>query len=110
MGTTCEYPPPAAPPFMPNTGPSEGSLNARTHFLPMRFKAMERPVDTVVFPSPAGVGFMAVTRMSLPSLLAAVFLYSASDSFALYFPYISTSSASIPSFAAISVMGSSLAA
>ena len=25
MGSTCEYPPPAAPPFIPNTGPIEGS-------------------------------------------------------------------------------------
>ena len=35
-------------------------------FLPRAFSASARPVLTVVLPSPAGVGLMAVTRISLP--------------------------------------------
>ena len=36
-------------------------------FLPMAFSASPRPTVVVVLPSPAGVGVMAVTRISLPS-------------------------------------------
>ncbi len=67
MGTTWAYPPPAAPPFSPNTGPSEGSRRATTAFLPSRRSPSARPMVVVVLPSPAGVGVMAVTRISLPS-------------------------------------------
>ena len=35
IGTTCAYPPPAAPPFMPNDGPSDGSRRQIIAFLPM---------------------------------------------------------------------------
>ena len=35
-------------------------------FLPRAFMASARPTLVVVLPSPAGVGLMAVTRMSLP--------------------------------------------
>ena len=38
-------------------------------FLPMRFSPSPRPTVVVVLPSPAGVGLIAVTRISLPSLL-----------------------------------------
>ena len=65
MGSTCEYPPPAAPPFMPKQGPSEGSRSATTAFLPILFSPSVRPMDTVVLPMPALVGVMAVTRISL---------------------------------------------
>ena len=34
MGMTWAYPPPAAPPLMPNTGPRLGSRSATTGFLP----------------------------------------------------------------------------
>ena len=67
IGTTCAKPPPAAPPFMPNTGPSEGSRRQITAFLPIWFNASPRPTVVVVLPSPAGVGEIAVTRTSLPS-------------------------------------------
>ena len=30
---TCTFPPPVAPPFIPKTGPKEGSLNAKIDFL-----------------------------------------------------------------------------
>ena len=34
IGTTWEYPPPAAPPLIPKHGPSEGSRNAIIAFFP----------------------------------------------------------------------------
>ena len=70
MGTTCAMPPPVAPPFMPNTGPSEGSRKQIKLFLPILQSASPRPTVVVVLPSPAGVGEMAVTKMSLLSFLA----------------------------------------
>ena len=36
-------------------------------FFPILFKPSLRPTDVVVFPSPAGVGVIAVTRISFPS-------------------------------------------
>ncbi len=56
MGITCARPPPVAPPFRPNTGPSAGSRRQMIAFLPMAFSASPRPIVVVVFPSPAGVG------------------------------------------------------
>jgi len=35
IGTTWAYPPPAAPPFTPNTGPSDGSRMHRIAFVPI---------------------------------------------------------------------------
>ncbi len=66
IGTTCEYPPPAAPPFTPNTGPSEGSRMQMTTFLPNRRSAWPSPMVSVDFPSPAGVGLIPVTRTRRP--------------------------------------------
>lgn len=43
----------------------EGWRSARQAFLPMAWSPCARPMDTVVFPSPEGVGVMADTRMSL---------------------------------------------
>ena len=70
IGMTCAYPPPAAPPLTPNTGPKEGSRSATTTFLPMRFSPSARPMVVVVLPSPAGEGEIAVTKISLPSFPA----------------------------------------
>ncbi len=99
MGTTCAYPPPAAPPLMPNTGPRDGSLKARHTFLPSLDMPSASPIETVVFPSPPAVGFIAVTNTSLDfgSVLSKFIL-------ALYFPYISIRSSSNDSFFAISRM------
>ena len=38
------------------TGPMEGWRSARQAFLPMAWSPCARPMDTVVFPSPEGVG------------------------------------------------------
>ena len=35
IGITCDIPPPAAPPFIPKTGPSDGSLIVTKAFLPI---------------------------------------------------------------------------
>ena len=66
-GATWAQPPPAAPPLTPNTGPREGSRRATTDFLPSFRRPSASPTEVVVLPSPAGVGVMAVTRISLPS-------------------------------------------
>ena len=52
---------------MPKQGPSEGSRMAIMAFLPILLRPSPRPTVVVVLPSPAGVGVMAVTRISLPS-------------------------------------------
>jgi hypothetical protein len=63
-------PPPAAPPFTPNTGPSDGSRMQTTTFCLSRRKACATPTVTVLFPSPAGVGLMPVTSTRRPFGLA----------------------------------------
>ena len=85
IGTTCEYPPPVAPPLMPNTGPSDGSRSTTVVFLPMRLRPSVRPTDTVVLPSPGGVGVIAVTSTSLAFSTLAGSIRS-SGSLALYLP------------------------
>ena len=67
IGTTCVIPPPAAPPLMPNTGPSEGSRRHASDRLPMWPRPWVSPTSVVVLPSPALVGVMPVTQISLPS-------------------------------------------
>ena len=83
IGTTCAWPPPAAPPFMPNTGPRLGSRRQMIAFLPIRLSASPRPTVVVVFPSPAGVGLMAVTRISLPFGRCLRLSMKSSETFAL---------------------------
>ena len=66
MGITWARPPPAAPPFIPMTGPSDGSRSTTQPRLPMAPSPWASPTDVVVLPSPAFVGVIAETRMSLP--------------------------------------------
>tara|TARA_B100000242_G_scaffold84946_1_gene56697 strand:+ start:3662 stop:3907 length:246 start_codon:yes stop_codon:yes gene_type:complete len=73
IGTTCEYPPPAAPPFIPNEGPRLGSLKHTIDFLPILFNPSDNPTDVVVFPSPAGVGEIAVTKINFPSFFFLIY-------------------------------------
>ncbi len=51
--------------------------------LPMRLRPSPRPTVVVVLPSPAGVGVMAVTRISLPSLFFCAELMKSNDTLAL---------------------------
>ena len=62
-----------APPFIPNTGPNDGSLSAAIDLYPNLLKACVSPTVTVDFPSPGGVGVIAVTSMSFPSFLSEFF-------------------------------------
>ena len=104
IGKIWLYPPPVAPPFMPNTGPSDGSRKARQVFAPTRFIPSASPMLTVVFPSPAAVGLIAVTSTNF----APLFGCGLAATLALYLPYSSSSSSPMPILAAISVMGLSL--
>ena len=52
----------------------------------------------VVLPSPAGVGLIAVTRISLPFFLSLSVLMYSIDTLALKWPYGSRFSAAMPSF------------
>ena len=104
IGSTCACPPPVAPPLTPITGPSDGSRRQTIAFRPSRLIASERPIVVVVLPSPAGVGVIAVTRMTLPCLSKRGLSIASNEILALYFPYGSRSDAFRPSFAAIVVM------
>ncbi len=86
MGMTWALPPPAAPPFMPKHGPSEGSRRQTLAGLPMRFSPSQSPMLVVVLPSPAGVGVMAVTSTSLPVGLPSKRWKRSSETLALYLP------------------------
>ncbi len=68
------------------TGPRDGSRKASIVFLPILFKASARPIDIVDFPSPAGVGLIAVTRTNLPGLFSWIDLILSKDNLALYLP------------------------
>ena len=86
MGTTWAMPPPVAPPFMPNTGPKEGSRKQIRLFLPILHRASPKPTVVVVLPSPAGVGEMAVTKINLLSFLGGKEAMCFKDSLALWCP------------------------
>ena len=65
-GSTVALPPPVPPPLWPNTGPSDGCRIVRTACLPVFANPWISPVAVVDFPSPAGVGVMAVTMINFP--------------------------------------------
>ncbi|MNV15374.1 hypothetical protein D3C71_1060960 [compost metagenome] len=100
----CDLPPPVAPPFMPKHGPRDGSRKAATVFTPAAFNACASPMVVKVFPSPAGVGFTAVTNTSLPSGLFFMSSHKDGESLLLYLPYSSRCSSPIPACAATSVI------
>ena len=69
IGAIWACPPPVAPPFIPNTGPKDGSLNAKIDFFPILLSPSAIAIEIVVFPSPNGVGLIAVTNINFPSFL-----------------------------------------
>ena len=71
---------------MPNTGPSEGSLKAAIVLLPILFKLCVSPIVTVDFPSPAGVGVIAVTKINFPSFFSFNLFNIYNSILALYLP------------------------
>ena len=66
MGTTWDHPPPVPPPFMPNTGPMDGSRMHSMTRSPSTPRPWVSPVVVTVFPSPRGVGVIPVTTTNLP--------------------------------------------
>ena len=60
MGSTWLFPPPAAPPLIPKTGPILGSRKVHVAFCPIRFSACVNPMVVTVLPSPKGVGLTLV--------------------------------------------------
>ena len=56
IGTTWLYPPPAAPPLMPNTGPMDGWRMAQAAFLPMRLRPWQSPTVWSSCPRPRASG------------------------------------------------------
>jgi len=105
IGTTCEYPPPAAPPLIPNTGPMDGSRSVLITFLPILAKPWVNPIFITVLPSPKGVGVTAVISIYFPSGLSFNLSNTSSLIFALYLPYSSISSSVSPICFAISMIG-----
>ena len=96
--------------MIPNVGPMEGSLRAPTTFLPSLPSPWIRPMVVTVFPSPAGVGVMAVTTTSFPSFLSLYLSRLARGTLAMYLPYIWISSSERPILDAISLMSLTFAA
>src|SRR5262245_61420537 len=76
---------------------------------PTRLSAIDNPIVMVVLPSPSGVGVIAVTSMYFPLGRPSSRFIRVRATFALYRPYRSSSSGSMPSEAAISAMGRSAA-
>ena len=74
-------------------------------FLPMRLSASPRPIVVVVLPSPAGVGLIAVTRMSLPSGRFERPRRKSYSSLAMNRPNGRSANSGAPIFAAISAIG-----
>ena len=105
IGTTWVSPPPAAPPLMPKIGPSDGSRRHSTGRLPMCPSPWVSETDVVVLPSPAFVGVIAETHTILASGAPARRSIAPRLTFALYFPYRSTSSSSRPISRAMSRIG-----
>ena len=66
MGMRRAFPPPAAVPLMLKVGPAEGCRIHPPTFTPRLARPSIRPNVVVVFPSPSGVGVMAVISMYLP--------------------------------------------
>ena len=83
MGTTCARPAPAAPPLIPNTGPSDASRRQSTGLRPIAPRPCVSETAVVVFPSPNFVGVIAVTQTSFPSGRPASRSSTESETFAL---------------------------
>src|SRR5882762_3415452 len=100
LGSICERPPPVAPPFIPKTGPIEGSREVMTTFLPMCARPWVRLMEVTVFPSPAAVGVVAVTMINFPRRLNKGSESSSSLTFPLCDPHGSKYSSGISSLRA----------
>src|ERR687896_438553 len=109
IGTTWARPPPAAPPLIPNTGPSEGSRRQSSGSLPIAPRPWVSETAVVVLPSPALVGVTPATQTILASGVPSRRSTTSSDTFALCRPYGSNSSGGSPVRSAIVSIGTSSA-
>src|SRR5215471_13907738 len=108
-GTTWLYPPPAAPPLIPNVGPIEACRIEIVARLPMCRIAWPRPTVVVVLPSPSGVGVTAVTTTYLAFGRSASSSIAFRSIFATFSPYGCTSHGGRPMSSATSAIGFSVA-
>src|SRR5918999_2889127 len=99
----------AAPPVMPNTGPSDGSRRRSKGSLPIAPRPWVSDTAVVVFPSPALVGVTPATQTILASGASRSRSSTSSDTFALWRPYGSNSSGVSPVRSAIDSIGRSSA-
>jgi hypothetical protein len=83
MGTTWARPPPAAPPLMPKTGPSEGSRRHSSGSLPIAPRPCVSDTAVVVLPSPALVGVTPATHTMFASGASFIRSRTSSETFAL---------------------------
>ena len=83
-GSTVDFPPPVPPPLCPNTGPRDGCRIVKTGFLPIFARPCTRPTAVVDFPSPAGVGVIAVITINFA--LSSTLGNASSGTFALSCP------------------------
>src|SRR4030042_711365 len=85
IGISRALPPPAAVPLIFIVGPPEGWRIQPPTFFPLFPSPSIRPMEVVVFPSPKGVGVMAVTSIYFPSGLffrrSIIFMKSSLHSF-----------------------------
>ena len=70
------------------------------------FRPSFNPTDVVVFPSPAGVGLIAVTKINLAFLFSDLFSSQLEDNLALKCPYGLRALKGISNFAPTSIIGS----
>ena len=73
-------------PLTPKLGPKEGSRKAMIAFLLILFKAIPRPTQVVVLPSPAAVGSNGRNQYQF-SIRSFIRSHVGWDILALYFPY-----------------------
>ncbi len=105
-GMTWLRPPPVAPPFMPNDGPSDGSRNARQADSPIRASPWASPMLVVVLPSPAFVGVFADTSTRCAGFSRCRTRRRTSGfTLAISVPYDRRSAAGKPSWSAMSMIG-----
>ena len=86
-------------------GPNDGSRKQIMTFFPNLVNACPNPTVVVVLPSPAGVGEIAVTKISFPAFLSKTFCIKGKEIFPLYRPYLSIFPSSIPTIFPISSIG-----
>ncbi len=92
IGISSAFPPPAAVPLIFIVGPPEGCRMAPPTFFSLFPNPSMSPMAVVVFPSPSGVGVIAVTSIYFPSGLSCsrFMIFKKSSLLILPYPMISS--------------------